>query len=492
MDFLDPRKRRAHNIRLMIGYFLMAIAIGLTSVILVYGAYGYGINTKTGAIIQNGLLFIDSKPAGAEIYLNGENRQTTTGARMTLPAGSYELLIKKAGYRDWTRKFDLNEHTIARYTYPFLFPLSPSPVNLKTYSQAPILITQSPDKRWLLTQVPSPGSGGMVFDMFDTTKLDQAPRQISLPAGMLDNPSISALKALEWSSDNNHLLLQANGPGGSEFIVLNRADPTLSINVNRLFNTSPAHVSLRDKKTDQLYIYNQADNSLSLGDVSRSALQPILINILAYKPVGANQLMYVTAQNVAAGQTMARIWENGKTYLLYTFSEGSKYLLDAREYKGHWYYVAGSDKADRINIYKDPLNGLRDPATAKAIPLIALPDFGVTKLSFSNNARFVAAQAGQKFAVYDIETQSRYQYEASLPLAGEMRWMDGHRLIGLSNGSVTVFDADSFNQQILAPADNGDFIFFDKSYNQMFTLSSEPGGVSLQRTDLRVGTDLPQ
>jgi hypothetical protein len=105
MDFLDPRKKRAHHIRLMIGYCLVAIAIGLGTVVLVYSAYGYGVNTKNGDIVQNGLLFVDSKPGGANIYLNNKSVNQTTSARLILPAGDYDLALKKTGYRDWERKF---------------------------------------------------------------------------------------------------------------------------------------------------------------------------------------------------------------------------------------------------------------------------------------------------------------------------------------------------------------------------------------------------
>src|SRR3954463_8609217 len=101
MDFLDPRKKRAHKIRLIVGYFLVAIVILLSTVILVYGAYGYGINTKTGQIIENGLLFVDSKPGGADIYLNGKKQPTPTSARLVLPSGDYKLSISKDGYHSW-------------------------------------------------------------------------------------------------------------------------------------------------------------------------------------------------------------------------------------------------------------------------------------------------------------------------------------------------------------------------------------------------------
>jgi hypothetical protein len=153
MDFLDPRKRRSHNIRLFVGYFLISIVIGLATIILVYAAYGYGINTKTGQIIQNGLLFVDSKPGGADIYLNNQKRSTQTAARLVLPSGFYNLRIQKDGYQSWQRSFILDEHTVSRYVYPFLFPTKPITFNLKNYTSVPQIITQSPDRHWLLLTV---------------------------------------------------------------------------------------------------------------------------------------------------------------------------------------------------------------------------------------------------------------------------------------------------------------------------------------------------
>ncbi|MDO8591348.1 MAG: PEGA domain-containing protein [bacterium] len=492
MDFLDPRKRRLYDIRLMIGYGLMAIAIGLTSIILVYGAYGYGINTKTGAVIQNGLVFVDSKPSGASIYLNNVVQGNTTSARLVLPAGNYDLAIKKSGYRDWIRKFTLNEHSIARYDYPLLFPTKLASNNLKVYPSQPLVITASPDKHWLLVQAPSTDPKNIIFDMYDTGKLDQAPTQLALPPALLNgNTTASSLSTVEWATDNNHLLLKHSYQGGDEFIIFNRSDPAASVNVSQFFGVVASKMSLRNKKIDQLYILKQADNSLSLGDVNKGTLQPLLSNILAYNSYGSDLLSYVTAQNVTAGQVIARIWENGKNYPLYTFAAGNKYFLDADQYKGHWYYVAGSDSADRINIYKDPLSGLKDPNTAKAIPLIALPDSGIGSLAFSDKARFIGVQAGQKFGVYDIETQSRYQYTLAAPISSEMHWMDGSRLIGRSGGLILAMDYDATNQQVLIPS-TSDNIYFDKNYNQMLSLGAVDGGVALQRTDLRAGADLPK
>ena len=184
MDFLDPRKRRANRIRLIIAYALMWIAVGLGTIILVYAAYGYGINTKTGEVVENGLLFVDSRPTGAEIYLNGKDQNTTTAARLVLPAGNYTLSLKRSGYRDWQRSFSLEEHSIARDVYPFLLPTKPQVTPLKTFSSEPSLVTQSPDRRWYLVQNPDSTSATISFDEYDTTDLTKQNQVLDMPAAI--------------------------------------------------------------------------------------------------------------------------------------------------------------------------------------------------------------------------------------------------------------------------------------------------------------------
>jgi hypothetical protein len=499
MDFLDPKKRRAYHIRLIVGYFLVAIVIGLATVIIVYGANGWGINTKTGQIVQNGLFFADSKPGGAEIYLNGKDQNTTTSARLILPAGNYALTLKKAGYRDWSRSFTLAEESIARYVYPFLFPVKPVSATLKTYDAPPGLISQSPDHKWLLIEQNNPTLTSPVFDEYDTSTLDQstpAATQVSVPAGIFtDYSNLSKLTEVEWSTDNVHLLLKHEYSSGNEYILLDRAHPDQSVNVNRLLGIAPSQVSLRDKKTDQLYIYDQAQQSLQLADVGAKTIAPAFLkHVLAYKPYGKDLITYITDTGEPAGTVAAKIWDNGQTYKLNEFSAGQTYLIDFAQFQGHFYYTVGSDTADRINIYKDPLNGLKNPAVGKALPTVALHDVGATKLKFSDNTRFIGAENRQNFAVYDLETQTSYQYPLASVLSGDMAWMDGHRFIGQSGGNIFVMDYDGTNQQVIAPTLLSQGGFFSNDYNHLLTLapSDTAGQTVLKDIDMRAGTDLPK
>lgn len=495
MDFLDSRKRRSHKIRLIIGYVLMSIAIGLATVILVYDTYGYGINTKTGDIVQNGLLFVDSKPGGADIYLNGRSQNSTTAARLILPAANYTLQIRKSGYRDWQRTFTLTEHSVDRYIYPFLFPTNLLPKTIKTYDGSPGLVSQSPDKRWLLVQTAT-GSPTISFDEYDTADLKQPPKSLALPGSLLTNPGKpgDSLTEIEWSSDNVHVLLQHNYSGGSEFIIINRQSPAGSINLNKQLGVSPTQVALRDKKADQVYVFDKKAGSLLVGNIAKGSLTATASKkVLAFKSYGSNLIVYATDSSTP-GVTAARIWDNGQDYLLNEFNAGNIYLLDVAQFQNHWYYVAGSDVADRLNIYKDPIDNLKNPSLKKATPLIALRLKGATTLSFSANTRFVGATVGQKFAVYDIEDQASYGYTLSPQLSTAVRWMDGHRWLSASEGKVFVMDYDRINQQSLAPTMLAGGGFFDKDYNQLFTLVPVAGSntFALQATDMRAGADLPK
>ncbi|HEX5447739.1 MAG TPA: PEGA domain-containing protein [Candidatus Saccharimonadales bacterium] len=499
MDYLDPRKRRAYHIRLIIGYILVAIVIGLGTVIIVYGANGYGINTKTGQIVENGLLFVDSKPGAAEIYLNGQDRHKTTSARLILPAATYTLTLKRTGYRDWSRTFVLEGQSVARYVYPFLMPQTPHLSTLKSYTSKPPIITESPDRHWLLVQSSSANGIGPVFDQYDTTTLDKttpAVSQIAMPAGILNDYSAkSKLSVVEWSTDNNNLLLKHNYSGGTEFVVFNRTHPDQSFNVNRIFNVNPTAVNFFNKKASQLYVYDKTDGSLRLGDVKSKSLDaPILTQVLAYKPYGSDLITYVTNKDEPSGRATAMIWDSGQSYVLDELKTSHKYLIDAAKYNGHFYYIVGSDGQDHANIYKDPLNDIKNPAVGEAIAMLALPDKGAQIESFSDNARFIGIESGQHFTVYDFETGSAYRYSVKQPLADNMSWMDGNRFIGDAGGQILIMDFDGTNVQELTPTADTAGGLFSGDYNHLLTLAKAPGSTRylLQDMDMRAGPDLPQ
>jgi hypothetical protein len=493
MDFLNPSKKRAHNIRLIIGYILIAIAIGLVTSILVFQSYGYDLDRKTGAIIQNGLLVVSAQPEQADVYLNGKQYKSQSSAKLVLPSDVYQLVLSREGYRSWTHTVSLAGGSIERFVYPFLFPATMTAKQQKIYSSAPILSTQSPDRHWILVQPPGQLA---VFDQFDAGDSKKAPTVVTVPPTLITAGTNHQFKAVEWSTDNKHFLLQHDYSGGREFIMVDRDTVANSFNVNKIFKMNPTEVTLRNKAFDQLYLYEADTHKLSIGDQRDSIVKPLLNDVLAFKSHGSDLILYTTEAAASPGNVRVMINDSNDSkgpYQLREIPAGNLYLLSLAQYSGHWFMAAGTASDNRVYVYKDPLDGLKKvsatPITTETVLRAANPGW----IEFSANAQVIAIQGGSQVSTYDIENQHTYRYDVKLSLDAEApnaAWMDGDRLLLNSDGKTNVVDYDGTNQQVLVPNKAGTVPMFDREYKLMYTVApsaTAAGGFDLSRYNLVVG-----
>ncbi len=497
MDLLDPKKRRIHNIKLAIGYILIAIAIGMTTILLLYTAYGYGLHK--GQVIQNGLVFVSSTPDGSKVSLNGQQRGTT-GERLFLQAGSYTMKIERDGYRTWQRALTVEGGTVEHFDYPFLFPTSLHTSAMQTYASTPGLATQSPDRRWILVEQPDKFG---TFDMYDVKDpKNRTTATVAIPDSALtavtgDQP----LKLVEWSNDNKHVLIQHMYSGSSEYIMLDTQDPTQSVNLTKTLNLAPtAALTLLNKQFDKYFVYDTKSQALGTTSISTPTLTPMLTHVLAFKTYNTNIVLYVTDQGASRGQVDVKLFQNNKSYLIRTLPTDTAYLVNLAQYSGSWYVVAGAVHDNRVFVYQDPISVLSQGAGSILIPNTVLrvnqPDY----LEFSANTQFVVAAHANQFAVYDAEYDKTYAYTIDAPFDAPQphaTWMDGDRLMYVSNGKLVVFDYDSTNLQTLMPDDPGYLPFFDQNYHYEYGLATSPATdkapaqLQLDNTALLTTADLP-
>lgn len=487
MDFLDPKYRQAYKIRLLIGYFLLAIAIILGTIILVYAVYGYGINTKNGQIVQNGLLFVDSKPSGAKIALNGKDQNATTSARLVLPGGDYSMTLSKTGYKSWTRNFTLDEHNVKRLNYAFLFPAQPVIAGIKNYQSVPALATQSPDLRWLILQTT-----GLALEQQDLNDLNKTPETLSLPTDLFSS-SDGSLAVVDWSSDSNKLVLVHSFAGQIEFILLDREKPSNSVNLNKLFKLNLSQVALHDNKADQLYLYDQTTKVLELGNTQTGVVAAQTIKqVLSFTALSGN-LVYFATPSATSGDVDIKIADNDQVYKVETIKAQPAYELKASEFQGHWYYLAPAASPDTFNLYQDPITSIKDPSFAKASPITNFTVTGLTQTLFAPNGRNLSLSNGKDFVVYDLENKVKSKFSLSTNLAGLPSWMDNYHLIGNRSGSVWVIDFDGANEQLISSTALSQGGYFTKDYKHLATIKqNELGTYDLVNIDLRAGVDLPK
>lgn len=489
MDFLDPKKRKAHRIKLFIGYGLMAIALGFATTIVLYQAYGYDYNARTGEVVQNGFVFVNAAPVTANIFLNGQNRgQTDT--RIDTPAGEYSLELQANGYRNWKRDFSLEGGKIQRLTYPFLFPNDLKTTDIQLFASRPSLVTQSLDRKWLLTSDPA---NFQSFNLIDTTASTPIATTISLPTGLIKNSGSNHNFELgEWATDNRHVLLKHIYDGGQEYVLVDTETPASSINVSNTLAVAGQAIALRDKKYDQYYIYNTTDKSLKTANLSNKTGVLYLSDVLAFKSHGSDVMAFVTAVGASEGKVWLKIREGDGVYSLRQVPTSDNYLVDIARYENSWYVAGGSTQDQRVYIFKNPVAASKRDNNRLPVPVAVLRSAGVpTFLSFSENTQFIALQNGKEFSVYDAETDRQYRYDSGLSVdpANKALWMDGHRLSLVAGQKVNVFDFDGTNKQELSPALENAQVYYDQNWQNMLTLApslSVSGRLAITRTSLRV------
>lgn len=471
MDFLDPKRKKAHRRRLFIGYVLMAVVVALGTMITLYLAYGYDINRKNGELIQNGIVFIDSKPQGANIYLNDKLEAERTDARMVLPAGVYTVRLEAEGYRTWERTFNLEGGQIQRLVYPFLLPNTLQITDMNQYDASPQLATQSPDRRWVLVQRPGQT---YQFDVYDLNDPERDPTSVAVPITLLTGPSEDAtLEVIEWSNDNRHILMRRAYGGTDEFIIFDRENTDQTVNLNTSLGIKPIKVSLRNKRPDQFYFTDGLPGVLRSADTkARTISAPLLPSVIDYKSYADDIILYATQEGAETGKADFRILDGEDDYQLKSVNQADRYVMDVARYDNEWYYAVGSAADNMVFVYTNPLPALRReirvPLTVTAIMRIDNPRF----VSFSANTQYIGVQSGNRLQALDLEDSHQYRIELSqdIPLEQKLMWMDGHRYVYVVNQQSYIVDFDGSNEETLVTTRLTNGPYFDRDYDNVFTI----------------------
>lgn len=486
MDFLDPRRRRNHRRRLMIGYVLMSILVGLGTMLILYLAYGWDIDRKTGTLIQNGIVFVDTKPRGAKIFLNDKEQSSATDTRLVLPAGVHTIRLEREGYRHWERTFSLEGGEIERLVYPYLLPNQFVTTDVRQYDVTPDLVMQSPDRRWVLVQRP-----GLTyqFDVIDLEDTRRTPTSIIVPPAILTEPSAEAsLSMVEWSNDNRHVLIRRVYGTANEYLMLDRENPAESININNTLGITPARISLRDKRPDQFYYLDAVPGTLRIANTrDRTISAPLVGAVLEYKSYAEDIVLYATQEGASEGKIDFRILEGNQSYVLKSLSQADRYILEVSRYNSEWYYVVGSAADNLAYVYENPLPSLKNqtktPLIVAAIMRLDNPRF----VSFSAFGQFIVLQSGNKFLTLDLEDRNQYRTDLRHDISPkqQLKWMDAYRLIYTVNSQSYIIDFDGSNEETLVTSQQPAGPFFDPGYDNVLTFEaakSAPGKQALTKT----------
>jgi hypothetical protein len=492
MDFLDPKKERRNRLMLLLGYCLIALAIGIATLVLLYQSYGYDVD-RQGRVTQNGLVFVSSQPNGAAIYLNDKRYKSDTDTRVSTPAGSYVLRVSKTGYRPWQRDLVVNGGDVQHFDYPFLFPEVLKPTSLGSLQADPAVATQSPDRRWLLLGQSENSGSFLLFDLKNPAK--PVTSAFSLPEGSFtagDATGAQSWEMVDWAADNRHVLLLHNyvaaGAPAHEYVLVDRSSPASSLSMtNALKLTQTDALELFNDRTSQFYVYDSSEDTLSRVNADDNSVVSKLTHVLAYKAYSDNKVLYVTDQpptgKAVPNQVSVVLQDGQKITTLRAMPASSGYVLELAQYSGDWYIAMGAASDAATYVYKNPQSQQILTADGYPAPWRRLPIKNPSYIAFSNNTQYLLAESGQNFAVYDFENSDQYKYTVSQPMDNPQlhaKWMDGNRLEFVSDGKLVVFDYDYRNLQTLVGASPVYLPAYSSDYSYLYTIRGAAGNGSTQ------------
>jgi hypothetical protein len=493
MEFIDPKLKQKHSKRLQIGYGLLIILVSLATYILVATAMGFQIFQRDGQVVQNGIVYLDSKPLSTDIYINGKKENNKTDTRLALAEGDYEVILKSDGYKDWTKRILVEGGKVKFINYPRLFPVKLTTEDLKSYNgKNSGFNMQSPDRHWIVFQ---PQINSAEINIIDTTQTNVPQQVLTLPNEIIGatNNKVGSLDVLEWSGDNKHFLIKHTADTGIvNFSIINREDISKSINLNKIFNIKPTKVSLFDGKIDKVYLYFSEGGVLKIGDVNAKVTnEQIADQVLGYKPYGNNRIIFATTKNSTTGKVVVNAINGNKQFLIgeTEYDSSGNYNLDAREFSGDWYFIIGSRLSDKVHIYKNPENFMVSTKDKTPNILTTLKVSSPTYVNVSPSGRFILASGPQSFMVYDTDLQVSYKVRLQAPVDSgtSIKWLDDFLVQYSIAGKLYLSEFDGKNVREMAEVKAPYLGSVDGSFKRLYVIS-DVGGVTTSRV-VKLTTD---
>jgi hypothetical protein len=188
------------RMRLLI-LLLTFFVVGTVATLISLYARGFRFNSQKQNIQSNGLLVMKSSPDGAQIVINGAVK-TATNATIPLPPGTYDISVKKEGFRDWQKRMQIQKEIVTEGT-AHLFKSVPS-LTAATFSSV-TQTTPSNDFTKLAYIVPASSANAETQGLWIMETLNLplgfARDPIQVTDGNLENSSFI------WSPSGREILL---------------------------------------------------------------------------------------------------------------------------------------------------------------------------------------------------------------------------------------------------------------------------------------------
>lgn len=252
MDLEDrERQRKRQFVKVLIAEIGMVLSVLAIVVLATLSAMGFFVS-KNGTIEQSGLVQIHSIPTGASVDVDGNTLFPRTNLSRSMAAGEYEIKITRDGYDTWKKRVPIRSGTLLRLYYPRLFLLDRTAEAVQVLGSDLKFYSASSDQ----TNILYSEKDGVSWRLLDIRGDDVKTRKLDLTKVLATRDSVfdGAITIIEWSKDNNYVLIRAQTKQETEWLLINLTDVSQSLNLTKTFGMEFEHVEMAGGSARQLFV----------------------------------------------------------------------------------------------------------------------------------------------------------------------------------------------------------------------------------------------
>lgn len=474
-------------------YGVMTLAAVFGAAFCLMFAMGYRFDFADGKLTQVALVQFKSYPSSATVNVNGKKISSTTPTRYNAQSGENVINVSKDKYRNWSKTVKLEASEVLWLDYLRLIPNSIVTDTVRSYGSI-AQVLESPDHNWILIRnsdndrrVSNCPQGVTCDSSYEGyynnpyilqlaeitdpnnvkfTDISIDPSKLTLPiSGQSEKFSI-----VEWSDSSRYIILNHQVNETSEYLVIDRQNPTVTKNLNKDFGMAveDPHFS---GSSGEIFFVRTGSDLRKLEYSGKTASAPIVSGLVSYQVYDNDKLSYVaTKNNDGKVSTDVGIYKGTPT-ILKTFPDGENTLAGVSIYNGTEYLSIARN--GKVEIYSLPM------AQRNSVNY----NFGsdqIDWLSFSPNDRFIVVGSGEKVSTYDLDTKKQYSFEIK-GLNSAPQWLDGYHIVGHEDG-VNLLEFDGANREGIVSGSGRAVLSNDEKY--LFSIGQVSGGMVLQRSKL--------
>ncbi len=476
-------KRRQPLLRTAV-YSVMTVTVTITVAILTLIVLGYSFNRQDGRLEQGGLLQLASIPTGATVTLDELTLGSRTNTKATVTAGSHSVSFDRSGYRSWKKTIGIVPGQIGWINYARLIPTKTESAEVRAF---PVLsgALASPQHKWLLLHQAADQPS---FELANLEEDTVRYATLTLPAGSYTAPGVGMSQTFtldSWSMDENAVLLRHTYDNDkTEWLLLDRDKPQKSLNLSTTYGVNPRRLVFAGEGNRLLFV--QTDDIVRRINLDEQTLsRPLATRVDQFNAFDDKTIVFTTTADEHGKRTVGyAATDIDQPITTHTYTADGQPLYAAMKVYFNKRYLTVIH-GQTLTTQTGTLPTANEKGDLKVFATQTIPT-GVTRLSVSENGRFLIAELPDGYATYDLElkkydrTTWTHQSAAQRPV----QWLDEYIIWSDNGGEIRIYDFDGANQQSIMPVAEGFSAGISPNGKYLYGITKTDQGFGLSRVQL--------